>query len=422
MRGAPPSWSDWASPPRGAQTPPDECSIRTGLMVADGDQGAPAHGGTGEAERSALLRSVFDESPLAILRVTRPGGRLGITVDANPAAARFLGRSPRGRDRRQGGGPAPRDPRCSGRRGAPSLPTRAAAPGRRRGRGSLGGCLGLAAVRRTTRRASPWPWWSCTTSRSSGPRARGWTARRGEDPLTGLINRGELLRQLGALDPQSDGPHVAVIFLDLDGFKMVNDTRGHQAGDELLVAVARRIRAAVRPEDSLARIGGDEFVVLCPRLADPQDVRAVAERVRATLDDPVSVEGRSHRISMSVGISVARADAIDPANLLRQADMAMYRAKDAGRNTVRLHSVEMDEELATAERIREALGVALEVEPATTSGPRRARPALPAHRGHRLGAAGVRRGPGPGAAGRWVPGLSRPSSCRSQPVPGSTVP
>ena len=84
---------------------------------------------------------------------------------------------------------------------------------------------------------------------------------------------------------------MAVIFLDLDGFKLVNDTRGHQVGDELLVAVARRIRAAVRPEDSLARIGGDEFVVLCPRLADPQDVRAVAERVRATLDQPVSVRG-----------------------------------------------------------------------------------------------------------------------------------
>ncbi len=191
-----------------------------------------------------------------------------------------------------------------------------------------------------------------------------------EDPLTGLINRGELLRQLAALDQGSGGPHVAVIFLDLDGFKIVNDTRGHQVGDELLVAVARRIRAAVRPEDSLARIGGDEFVVLCPALADPQDVRAVAERVRATLDQPVSVEGRSHRISMSVGIAISRADSIDPANLLRQADMAMYRAKDAGRNTVRLHSVEMDEELETAERIREALGVALGVErPAEATGP-----------------------------------------------------
>jgi len=131
-----------------------------------------------------------------------------------------------------------------------------------------------------------------------------------EDPLTGLINRGELLRQLAALDTESGGPHVGVIFLDLDGFKLVNDTRGHQVGDELLVAVARRIRAAVRPEDCLARIGGDEFVVLCPRLADPQDVRAVAERVRATLDEPVSIEGRAHRISMSLGISLARARAV----------------------------------------------------------------------------------------------------------------
>ena len=183
-----------------------------------------------------------------------------------------------------------------------------------------------------------------------------------EDPLTGLINRGELLRQVSELTDESGGPHVAVIFLDLDGFKMVNDTRGHQVGDELLIAVARRIRAAVRPEDSLARIGGDEFVVLCPRLAEPQDVRAIAERIRATLDQPVTVEGRSHRISMSVGIALARADAIDPADLLRQADMAMYRAKDAGRNTVRVHSAEMDEELEVAQRIREALGVALEVE------------------------------------------------------------
>ncbi|HSO03496.1 MAG TPA: diguanylate cyclase, partial [Candidatus Limnocylindrales bacterium] len=303
-------------------------------MLAHGDQAASAHGGTGEAERSALLRSVFDESPLAILRVTRPGGRLGITVDANPAAARFLGRSPadvigaRVEDLLPGILDAPVD-------GAPEVPTSlrllaAGGDGDRWVDASVsplsahdptGQPLALVVLQDVTEQ------W--TTRARLDREAR-------QDPLTGLINRGELLRQLGALDPQSDGPHVAVIFLDLDGFKMVNDTRGHQAGDELLVAVARRIRAAVRPEDSLARIGGDEFVVLCPRLADPLDVRAVAERVRATLDDPVSVDGRSHRISMSVGISVARADAIDPADLLRQADMAMYRAKDAGRNTVRL--------------------------------------------------------------------------------------
>lgn len=195
-------------------------------------------------------------------------------------------------------------------------------------------------------------------------------ARR--DPLTGLINRAELVRLLASLDATRDGPHVAVVFLDLDGFKLVNDWRGHQVGDELLVAVARRIRAAVRPEDSLARIGGDEFVVVCPRLADPADAPAIAERIRATLDTPVSIEGRAHRISMSLGIAVARAESISPPELLRQADMAMYRAKDSGRNTIRIHSAEMDAELVAQELVREALGVALSREDHSPPGASRA--------------------------------------------------
>jgi diguanylate cyclase (GGDEF)-like protein/PAS domain S-box-containing protein len=319
---------------------------------------------------SGLLRAVFDESPIAILRVTVPEGQLGVVVDANPAAAALLGWEPGD---------------MAGTTIAELL------PGITEAHGHPGMSGAATAIPVATPGAGGGRWVAVAVSQLSEPDGSGrplalvilhdvteqWTTRvrldreAREDPLTGLINRGELLRQLAALDHESAGPHVAVIFLDLDGFKLVNDTRGHQVGDELLVAVARRIRAAVRPEDSLARIGGDEFVVLCPQLADPQDVRAIAERVRATLDAPVSVEGRSHRISMSVGISLARADAIDPANLLRQADMAMYRAKDAGRNTVRLHSVEMDEELETAERIREALGVALEVErPATAAGQR----------------------------------------------------
>jgi diguanylate cyclase (GGDEF)-like protein len=335
----------------------------------EGDQVAPAAVEGRAGGHSGLLRSVFDESPLAILRVTRPGGELGAVVDANPAAAAALGRSAQD---------------------VIGAPLEALLPGITAARGGDEGAPTLSRALRVVIPGVEGDRWvavsiSALSDRDGSGEALAlvilhdvteqWTTRvrldreAREDPLTGLINRGELLRQLAALDLESGGPHVAVIFLDLDGFKMVNDTRGHQVGDELLVAVARRIRAAVRPEDSLARIGGDEFVVLCPQLADPQDVRSVAERVRATLDEPVSVEGRSHRISMSVGISVARADSIDPANLLRQADMAMYRAKDAGRNTVRLHSVEMDEELETAERIRIALGVALDVEePAAGSG------------------------------------------------------
>jgi diguanylate cyclase (GGDEF)-like protein len=312
-------------------------------------------------DRSGLLRSVFDESPVAILRVTRPDGAPGVVVDANPAAVAFLASRP---EDIVGTGLEELLPGVTSAFADPGEPARAQVirvdgPDGATGRWVAVTLSPVSEVDRSGHRLALVVLHDVTEQ---------WTTRARldrearEDPLTGLINRGELLRQLAALDTESGGPHVGVIFLDLDGFKLVNDTRGHQVGDELLVAVARRIRAAVRPEDCLARIGGDEFVVLCPKLDDPQDVRAVAERVRATLDEPVSIEGRAHRISMSLGISLARADAIDPADLLRQADMAMYRAKAAGRNTVRLHSVEMDEELQTAERIRQALGVALEVE------------------------------------------------------------
>ncbi|MCU0262430.1 MAG: EAL domain-containing protein [Candidatus Nanopelagicales bacterium] len=343
---------------RGRRTVPARSA---GLIVVEGDSAA-AHGEGGSAAgRAGLLRSVFDESPIAILRVARPPGGPGIVLDANPAAAALLDRPLRdvlG---------CPLDDLIPG---VDSVTASLTSPGR--------------PIRLPVLEGSGDRWAAVSISPLSASDAAGhplqlvilhdvtdqWTTRARldrqarEDPLTGLINRGELLRQIAEVTDESGGPHVAIIFVDLDGFKMVNDTRGHQVGDELLIAVARRIRAAVRPEDSLARIGGDEFVVLCPRLAEPQEVQSIAERVRATLDQPVTVEGRSHRISMSVGIALARADAIDPADLLRQADMAMYRAKDAGRNTVRVHSVEMDEELETAERIRESLGVALEVEAA----------------------------------------------------------
>ncbi len=323
------------------------------------------------AHDAGLLRSVFEESPVAILRATRRGGDRSVVVNANPASAALLGKrleeviGANLEDLVPGITAPPADEGGPGRSREIHVPAAS-------GQGDRWMAVSISVLSERDEQDHPLALvilHDITPQRATRSRL---DREARKDPLTGLINRTELLRQLAALDRASDGPHVAVIFLDLDGFKLVNDTRGHQVGDELLVAVARRIRAAVRPEDSLARIGGDEFVVLCPRLADPQDVRAVAERVRATLDQPVSVDGRAHRISMSVGISLARADAIDPANLLRQADMAMYRAKDAGRNTVRMHSVEMDEELETAERIREALGVALEVEQPTAGAAQRA--------------------------------------------------
>ncbi|MCU0301848.1 MAG: sensor domain-containing phosphodiesterase [Candidatus Nanopelagicales bacterium] len=315
------------------------------------------------AHDPSLLRAVFDESPIALLRCGVRDGVAGVIREANPAAAALLGH--------------PVD----------ALPGQALAallPG-----------LDLTVPACAPDGVGRWPYAQVVAGPAADPGAGTgdrWVAaavsplsaaagppdgdvvlvvlhdvtehRLAElrldrearcDPLTGLINRTELLRALAAVEPGTDGPLVAVVFLDLDGFKLVNDTRGHQVGDALLVAVARRIRAAIRPRDALARIGGDEFVAICPRLAAPAEARAIAERVRATLDQPVTVEGRAHRISMSVGIATAKAEAVDPADLLRQADMAMYRAKDAGRNTVRVHSAEMDAELVAAQRVREAL-------------------------------------------------------------------
>ena len=330
-----------------------------------GGSGPTGHDGAQDL-RADLLRDVFDLSPVAILRVTHVDEQLGEVINANSAAGRLLG--------------VPGE-ELRGRSLTELLPAVAdrgtAAPGTTRSAVGIPGPDGT-------------PMWIAVSTTplpasepGADPRAlvilhdvtEQWSARdqldrrARHDPLTGLINRGELLSRLAAVDSTSGGPLVGVIYLDLDGFKLVNDTRGHQVGDELLVAVARRIRAVLRPQDSLARIGGDEFVILSLAVIDPQDLSAIAERVRSTLDEPVSVGGREHRISMSVGIAMAATGELDADDLLRQADMAMYRAKDAGRNTVRVHSVEMDQELATAELIREALGVALAVEASDVAAP-----------------------------------------------------
>ena len=331
-----------------------------------GGSGPTGHDGAQDLRADLLLRDVFDLSPVAILRVTHVDEQLGEVINANSAAGRLLG--------------VPVE-ELRGRSLTELLPAVAdrgtGAPGATRSAVGIPGPDGT-------------PMWIAVSTTplpasepGADPRAlvilhdvtEQWSARdqldrrARHDPLTGLINRGELLSRLAAVDSTSGGPLVGVIYLDLDGFKLVNDTRGHQVGDELLVAVARRIRAVLRPQDSLARIGGDEFVILSLAVIDPQDLSAIAERVRSTLDEPVSVGGREHRISMSVGIAMAATGELDADDLLRQADMAMYRAKDAGRNTVRVHSVEMDQELATAELIREALGVALAVEAPDVAAP-----------------------------------------------------
>jgi diguanylate cyclase (GGDEF)-like protein/PAS domain S-box-containing protein len=154
------------------------------------------------------------------------------------------------------------------------------------------------------------------------------------DPLTGLPNRTQLADELTAAQQRASvsGTHVAVLFIDLDGFKRVNDTAGHETGDRLLVEAGQRLRHLLRPEDVAARFGGDEFVLCCsalatdPTLADEQAQR-IAERVRASLSVPFGIDGQTWVLGASVGIALSRAGDDDPDALLRIADADMYRVK-----------------------------------------------------------------------------------------------
>jgi diguanylate cyclase (GGDEF)-like protein/PAS domain S-box-containing protein len=165
------------------------------------------------------------------------------------------------------------------------------------------------------------------------------------DPLTGLANRVLLADRLaGALARNTrTGHQLAVLFVDLDGFKSVNDSGGHAAGDAVLLATAERLQAALRTEDSVARVGGDEFVILLEPTAVPHhfgegeqvDVRAdalsIAERVKVALSQPFSYAGRSYSMSASIGVCIAEPGST-PDGVLHDADIAMYRAKSSGKD------------------------------------------------------------------------------------------
>jgi diguanylate cyclase (GGDEF)-like protein len=158
------------------------------------------------------------------------------------------------------------------------------------------------------------------------------------DALTGLPNRTLALDRLaGALARRKrDGGTVAVVLLDLDQFKLVNDSFGHAAGDDILTTLAPRLQDAVRPSDSVARLGGDEFVVVCEELDGPRAAIQVAERLSAAVSQPLVLGDQEHFATASIGIALAESADADPQTLIRDADAAMYRAKERGRGRYEL--------------------------------------------------------------------------------------
>ena len=185
-------------------------------------------------------------------------------------------------------------------------------------------------------------------------------ARR--DALTGLPNRLHLQRLLPRLLARAgrDGTRLALLYMDLDHFKNVNDSLGHGSGDKLLTTISQRLRASVAAHDVVIRMGGDEFVVIATLLPDAEVVNSIADRIRSVLSVPMDLDGVNLSISPSIGISVYPEDGSDPEQLLKHADIALYHAKDQGRGNHQFYTPEMNARLRERLWLERALHQALD--------------------------------------------------------------
>lgn len=181
------------------------------------------------------------------------------------------------------------------------------------------------------------------------------------DPLTGLENR-RLFRdrlEQGLKHLRRSKKAMALLFLDLDQFKRINDTLGHDAGDELLCTVAQRLRDCVREEDIVARLGGDEFTILLANINSPDDAGLVARKILRALLEPITLSTQEVTVSGSIGITVAPEDSMNASVLMRNADLAMYRAKDQGRNNFQYFTDDMNIESLARMSLENELRIAV---------------------------------------------------------------
>ncbi|GAA0853026.1 putative bifunctional diguanylate cyclase/phosphodiesterase [Aliiglaciecola litoralis] len=164
------------------------------------------------------------------------------------------------------------------------------------------------------------------------------------DALTGLPNRSLLLDRIEHAETiaKRNDSQLGVLFIDLDNFKRVNDTEGHDGGDQLLIEVVHRIKSRLREQDTLSRLGGDEFVILYESMQDPKAAHALCHSILELLAPPFIINGRQHYISPSIGVAMYPQDDDQAEGLIRKADMAMYQAKDKGKNTYQFYDAELE--------------------------------------------------------------------------------
>ncbi|MDI5922794.1 EAL domain-containing protein [Halomonas sp. LR5S13] len=182
------------------------------------------------------------------------------------------------------------------------------------------------------------------------------------DALTGLPNRTLLEDRLaqGCQIASRYQRYLAVLFLDLDGFKPINDTLGHETGDRILTEVANRLEQQLRPGDTVARFGGDEFVVVLPDLAHEDDVMPVVDRLLARVSAPYRIDSNELRITASIGITLCDGEMERPMQLIQRADLAMYKAKRQGRNTSQWYTWDLNQKVSERVSLRNALQSAIE--------------------------------------------------------------
>ena len=326
-----------------------------------------------EARQADLLRAVFELSPTPAIRLSLGGDDTVTVLDSNMALAMLLGSAPSDVESMDHLGRVHPDDRAaaldvlSASRKRQATRTSPAARQREVRLLALDGRL----------------LWVLVSAAAVGPvdasgsleivaQFEDFTARRMaeealsdqalRDAVTGLPNRRALTDRIGsALQRLHRSPGlVAVLFCDLDRFKDVNDSMGHQVGDEMLIEVAQRLRAALRPEDTVARLGGDEFVALGEGLAGATDAVQMASRLQDRLGAPWVYGEQMFRPSMSVGIALTDDPDMSVDELLRRADLAMYRAKDAGRNRVEIYDSSVDADIQQAVAIQHDLRRAID--------------------------------------------------------------